>query len=104
MGTSLPSTSRWRWPWSGLMRVVVWETILAPVRSRRTSEACRLRVWPLRGARMLSLAVEAGGAAGVVGAGVEVEPPLLEQAPRSTTARAARARRVVWVLLGWWRM
>jgi hypothetical protein len=53
---------------------------------------------------MVSLAVEAGRAARLVGAGVEVEPPALEQAPRTTTARAARARRVVLVLLGWWGM
>jgi hypothetical protein len=50
---------------------------------------------------MVSLAVEAGRAARLVGAGFEVEPPLLEQAPRSTTAMAARARQVVRALLGW---
>jgi len=61
-------------------------------------------VWPLRGARMVSLAVEVGRAARVVGAGVEVEPPALEQAPRSTTARVARAKQVARVLLGSWCM
>ena len=49
---------------------VVWETILAPARLRRTSRVRRLMVWPLRGARMVSLAVEVGRAArGVRGRG-----------------------------------
>jgi hypothetical protein len=37
---------------------------------------------------MVSLAVEMGRAARVFGAEVEVEPPALEQASRSTMARA----------------
>jgi hypothetical protein len=53
---------------------------------------------------MVSLAVELGRAAMVVGAGMGVEPLVLEQALRSRTARVARARWAVLVLLGGWCM
>ena len=50
------------------------------------------------------VAVELGRAAVVLGVGVEVESPLLEQAPRRTTTRTARASRVVRVVSGGWCM
>jgi len=70
------------WPWSGRTRVLVWETILAPRRARRTSGAGRSTDWPLRGLRMVSLAVELSRAAGPAGLGVEspAVPPEPEQA------------------------
>jgi hypothetical protein len=46
----------------------------------------------------------AGRVARVVGAGVEVEPPAVEQAPRSTTAKAAKAWHVARDLSGGWCM
>jgi hypothetical protein len=72
---------------------------LGPGQAEADLGACRLRVWPLRGATMVSLAVEAGRAPRLVGAGVGVAPPLPEQAPMSRTARAARSRLVA---LGRW--
>lgn len=61
-------------------------------------------VWPLWGATMVSLAVELGRAARLVGAGVGVELPVSEQAPRSRTTRVTRTRRAMLVLLGCWYM
>src|SRR5215218_1651353 len=99
MFTSLPSTRRWMWPSSPWMRVVVWLTILAPSRPRRSS-APSLTVWPLRGVTIVSLAGLLGrGAAGAAVVPGAADPPLSppEQAARPRTARAsrvaARARR-----------
>src|SRR5215216_4526656 len=107
MFTSLPSTSRWMWPSSPWMRVVVWLTILALSRPRRTS-APSLTVWPLRGARMVSLAGLLGrGAAGAAVVAVAADPPPSppEQAATASPATASRAtararRRRRWVTLG----
>lgn len=56
------------------------------------------------GATMVSLAVELGRAARLVGAGVGVELPVSEQSPRSRTTRVTRTRRAMLVLLGCWYM
>src|SRR4029453_15206561 len=95
MLTSLPSTIRWMWPSSPWMWVVVWLTILAPTRFRRTSGRSWWTVWPLRGVSMVSLAGLLGRAAAtVVAAGWADPPPPLEQAgrPRATTASRTAAR------------
>src|ERR671931_218910 len=60
MATSLPSTSRWMWPWSGRMWVLVCGTILAPFRPRWRVRSSPLTVWPLCGATMVSFAVDLG--------------------------------------------
>src|SRR5215217_7615008 len=105
MLTSLPSTRRWMWPWSPWMRVVVWLTILAPARPRRSS-APSLTVWPLRGVTIVSLAGLLGrGAAGaaVVADAADPPPSPPEQAARPSTATASRAaaetRRWRWATL-----
>ena len=81
-----------------LMRRAV--RMLRPYRGQVIACITVLLLWT----RMGSLAVEVVRAARLVGAGVEVEPPGLEQAPRSTTARAARARQAARVLVGSWGM
>src|SRR5215213_5904251 len=92
MFTSLPSTSRWTWPSSPWMRVVVWLTILAPTSFRRTSGRSWRTVWPLRGVSMVSLAGLLGRAAtAVVVAAGSADPPLSpEQADRARAATASR--------------
>jgi hypothetical protein len=64
------------WPSSPWMRVVVWLTILALSRARRSS-ASSLTVWPLRGVLMVSLAglLGRGAAAAAVVAGAADPPP-----------------------------
>jgi hypothetical protein len=64
---------------------------LGPGQAQADLGGLRLMVWPLRGARMVSLAVEAGRAARLVEAGAGVALPGLEQAPRSRMARASGA-------------
>src|SRR4029453_13187182 len=91
MLTSLPSTIRWMWPSSPWMWVVVWLTILAPTRFRRTSGRSWWTVWPLRGVSMVSLAglLGRGGArVGAPGGAAPPSPP--EQAARARAAAASR--------------
>src|SRR4029450_5787011 len=94
MLTSLPSTRRWMWPSSPWMRVVVWLTILASSRPRRSWEPS-LTVWPLRGVRMVSLAglLGRGAAEAAVVVGAPDPPPSSppEQAGRPSTAAASTA-------------
>src|SRR5829696_4718857 len=92
MFTSLPSTSRWMWPSSPWMRVVVWLMILALSRPRRSS-APSLTVWPLRGVVMVSLAglLGRGAAAAVVAGAADPPPSVSEQAARASTATASTA-------------
>src|SRR2546423_14220818 len=83
-----PSRSRWRWPWSGRMFVVVAGTIVAPC-----GESTRWTVepWttsPSVGETMASFAVLLGRGAGVEGGPVAAWP--LGGAP-SRTAHAMTA-------------
>src|SRR4029450_14001135 len=92
MLTSLPSTRRWMWPWSPWMRVVVWLTILASSRPRRSWEPS-LTVWPLRGVRRVRGAglLGRGAAEAAVVVGAPDPPPSPEQAARPSTATASTA-------------
>src|SRR5881394_2946706 len=92
MLTSLPSTIRWMWPLSPWMWVVVWLTILAPTRFRRTSGRSWRTVWPLRGVSMVSFAGLLGRAAAtaVLAAGWADPPSPPEQAARARAAAASR--------------
>src|SRR5215211_7346151 len=107
MSTSLPSTSRWMWPSSPWMRVVVRLTILPPSSSRRSSGRSRRTVWPFLGVVMVSLAglLGRGAAATAVVAGAS-DPPLFppEQAARPRPRAATASRTAVLVRMWWWRM